>query len=320
MKKKSILYFFVLAVMTAFVGYSCDSNEVTSSEEEAISVSQFRSVNVCDIEPCGEVKTVNLIAGQNIVAGSIMYGNDADYVYVHYTTTGDWKMKAVQLYVGDCALIPVNKAGNPTIGKFPYKATFTEYQTAYTFAIPIDQLPDCMCIAAHAELVRVVNGEVVQSETGWGEGTRLVTQGSWAMKFEYCKQLCEPEVEKCYQEETAWAAGTRFVDKGSWATYTTYVPNEVINIYAGQNILVGTVIFSEVVNEVVTVTVNLTDGWMLQNVFEPVKVQGYDTTPPAQNPAPGQFTTYKGSVLSGTLPAYKYYAIHLDVMKEIPCP
>lgn len=320
MKTKKILYVFVLAVMAAFVGYSCDSNEITSSEEDVVVVSQFRSVNVCDIEPCGEIKTVNLIAGQNIVAGSIMYANDADYVYVHYATTGDWKLKALHLYVGDCTLIPANKAGNPTIGKFPYKTSFTEYQTVYTFAIPIDQLPDCMCIAAHAELVRVVDGNVVQSETGWGEGTRLVDKGNWAMKFEYCKQLCEPEADKCYQEETAWATGTRFVEKGNWATYTTYVPNETINIYAGQTILVGTITFSEVVEGNVTATINLSDGWVLQNVFESVKVQGYDTTPPDKNPAPGQFTTYKGNELSGTIPAFTYYGIHLDVMKEIPCP
>src|SRR5690348_16511548 len=61
-----------------------------------------------------------LIAGQTINAGTVTVTNDAEYIYVTYATTGGWKITQTHLYVGDCALIPVNNPGNPLPGQFPF--------------------------------------------------------------------------------------------------------------------------------------------------------------------------------------------------------
>lgn len=127
------------------------------------------------------------------------------------------------------------------------------------------------------------------------------------------RDVCE-EVE-C-SEETAWAFGPRYTLRGNWATYTPYVANSTVNIYAGQTMLVGTAHFSAIVNGEVTITINLINGSHFQNVEESLKIQGYNS-PPAGNPAPGQFT-YKDDA-TGTshqivVAAYPYYGIHLDVM------
>ncbi|HEX2684767.1 MAG TPA: hypothetical protein VHL77_12570, partial [Ferruginibacter sp.] len=94
---------------------------------------------------------VALIAGQTMNAGSVTVTNDASYIYVTYTTTNGWVLTETHLYVGDCALIPVNNPGNPIPGQFPYSGTHANL-TTYTYQIPISAIPagSCGCIAAHA--------------------------------------------------------------------------------------------------------------------------------------------------------------------------
>lgn len=130
----------------------------------------------------------------------------------------------------------------------------------------------------------------------------------------------------CYQEETAWAAnGTepgsmRYVTRGNWATYLTYSGGtKTVNIYAGQTNYAGTATLSPHADGV-EIAIELEDGWELQPMTsEGVKIQGYESTPPAKNPAPGKFTTYKGNSLTVVVDEFAFYGIHLDVRKEVDC-
>lgn len=137
-------------------------------------------------------------------------------------------------------------------------------------------------------------------------------------------------------DETAWANGPRYVMRGNWATYTP-LPDPLstdVSIYAGQNMLAGTVHFTNK-----DMNGNVMDGfyrlkfffygcWKLQDVEEAIKIQGYEMVPPAKNPVPGKFETYKGNgtvysavdsngmpygYLYVIVPAYAYYGIHLDL-------
>ena len=122
----------------------------------------------------------------------------------------------------------------------------------------------------------------------------------------------------CYEEETAWAAGTRYVTRGNWATYTPYKAGSV-NLYAGQNKFAGTATMSTVSpDNKVTITIALNEGWSLQEVSNPVKIQGYSIAPTG-NPSPGRFAS-KGSSLTVTLAAANFYGIHLDVQEAVACP
>ena len=330
---RKIVLFFALFAMTAIAITSCSNDlnlvdeqsaevlSLTDGDSDVIAITGTRSVEVPScLNPCRDVQEVRLLAGQHHEAGKVYVVNNKENLYVAYETTGDWKMKAIHLFVGACDKLPVNKPGNLVPGQFPIKIEFGELQTYHYFEIPLNELPEgCLCIAAHAEVVKIVEGKVVQSETAFGEGEKVGK--NWFMKFDYCIAICEdvPPVELCYNDETAWAAGPRYVEKGNWATYTPYVANTPINVFAGQHYLVGTVTFSEVVDGKVTITLAALNGARLQDVAESVKIQGYDAPPPSSNPAPGQFKTYKGSATTVTVDAYPYYGIHLDAQRVVDC-
>lgn len=113
-------------------------------------------------------------------------------------------------------------------------------------------------------------------------------------------------------ECTSWQSETGFGGNSSgsgsaWWYY--YNGTGIQTIWAGQSINVGTV---QLVNG--TLYITLTSGWQLQNVNEPVKIQGYNTLP-SSRPVAGQFTTYKGQSLTVTVSPYSYYVVHLDVRK-----
>lgn len=133
--------------------------------------------------------SVMLVAGQTMNSGSVTVTNDANFIYVTYSTTNGWVLTQTHLYVGDCALIPVNNPGNPIPGQFPYASAHNNI-TSYTYQIPISKIPvgGCGCIAAHA-VVKQLNGsgQVIQTQTGWGQGTLInLSGGNWGMKFDYC--------------------------------------------------------------------------------------------------------------------------------------
>jgi hypothetical protein len=110
------------------------------------------------------------------------------------------------------------------------------------------------------------------------------------------------------------------VTKGNWATYTPYAgETKTVKIYAGQTIEIGTATLAPV-NGKVKITINLY-GALFADVKENLKIQGYTAVPPAQNPAPGKFTTYKGTISGSSttviVDKFNFYGIHLDV--KVPC-
>jgi len=127
---------------------------------------------------------VDLMAGQHYDSGNVEVAIEGENLLITYVMEGDWILNATHLYVGDCATKPANKPGNPLIGQFPFAATHASGTTSYTYSIPLATLPNCICIAAHAE----VNGPS-GSETAWADGLPY-GGNSWAMYFEFCLDQC----------------------------------------------------------------------------------------------------------------------------------
>ena len=134
----------------------------------------------------------------------------------------------------------------------------------------------------------------------------------------------------CYQEETAWAAGLPYVEQGNWAMYVPYDGEELLkDLYAGQNILIGTATFSAPVDGYVTITIDLVDGWIFYfdladiEADDNLKVQDYEVAPEG-NPAIGLFD-WKESIPVGSttasieVPENNFYGVHLDVALEYDC-
>jgi hypothetical protein len=115
--------------------------------------------------------------------------------------------------------------------------------------------------------------------------------------------------------ETAWAAGPRYTVRGNWATYTPYVADSTVTLYAGQTKNAGTVHFSAVVDGKVTITITLNSGWRFEDVDTNVMIQGYNNAP-SGNPAPGRFATKRyatGNSISIEVPSNNFYGVHVNV-------
>lgn len=191
--KKNLMPILLLAA--GILLYSCKKTDAITGaveKEETSIVGSVVARDTADREDGCIATVVNLMAGQNINAGSVTVQNDDSFIYVTYSTSNGYTLKETHLYVGDCALIPVNRPGNAIPGQFPYKATHNNI-TTYTVAVPISAIPlgGCGCVAAHAVVQKLgASGQAVDTQTGWGEGTLINPNGtSWGMKFAYCS--CE---------------------------------------------------------------------------------------------------------------------------------
>jgi hypothetical protein len=134
-------------------------------------------------------KVVDLIAGQHYDVGDVFVWNDADFLYVKYVTTDDWFITETHLHIADSPCgIPQTKNGNPIPGLFDYSAYHNPPVQETIYQIPWDPewIPGeaIFYIAAHAVVVKIVDGEVVQEETAWGEGCDFPGK-NWGMFFIY---------------------------------------------------------------------------------------------------------------------------------------
>jgi hypothetical protein len=116
-----------------------------------------------------------------------------------------------------------------------------------------------------------------------------------------------------WRTETAFG-GDSVGDGAAWWYYFDTSGDETQDIWAGQDEDAGDVTVADIGGGYMTITIDLGAGWELQDVPEPVKIQGFnDGDLPTERLPAGLFTTYKGSLLEVTVPAYDYFVIQLDV-------
>ena len=144
----------------------------------------------------GEPQYNVLLAGQTIPVGNVTVWNDGTHLYVTYNITdADWVINATHMHVSDECVegFPQTRTGNPKVGHFDYSTDHGPGMTTYTYTISLDGLLGTdLCIAAQAEVfnpteIDPITGEPWE-ETAWGDGTRFVVRGNWAMHFEYTVQ------------------------------------------------------------------------------------------------------------------------------------
>jgi len=148
--------------------------------------------NYCLQECSCNYTTVNadLFGGQTIPVGTLSITNDENNLYVTYSTHDAWFITQTHLYVGALENMPVNKSNTPIPGQFPNKTTHSDGTTIFMYTIPWASLPDCYIIAAHASVVKIENGSVVQTETAWSDGTAFENTNRWGSYTNYCTQHC----------------------------------------------------------------------------------------------------------------------------------
>ena len=201
------------------------------------------------ISYCGEVTTVDFMAGQHYNAGFITVGNDEDNLYVTFSTINGWKMTKTHLYVGSEAGLPKNAAP----GQFTYKADHKGGVTTYTYTIPLAGLDPCMVVAAHAEVNGGVdaNGKSLGGQTAWGKGDRdYPNANNWSWIIDFCKQSCTPPEDDeetpvlgpSYGSVTATNAGmggTYIVPKSNHFVYAVLNKTDLLNGPIALDFVVG---------------------------------------------------------------------------------
>ncbi|MFC1866088.1 rhodanese-like domain-containing protein [Chloroflexota bacterium] len=123
-----------------------------------------------------------LYAGQDIDIGTVSVWDDADNLYVKYSTTGGWELLETHLAVatspGD---IPQTKKGNPIPGQFSEGESFDIPVTDVTYTIP---LPDAWYTSRYTTLYIAAHAAVSESESAWAAGIQFDGK-NWATYFIY---------------------------------------------------------------------------------------------------------------------------------------
>lgn len=177
-RKEGFIIFILVALTMTIVGCQGPSDPVTVLNPEP---TLERSSDLWTEDYCGDALSVNLIAGQNEDIGEVKVANDGEYLYVEFVAVAPWVLVETHVAVyTDFADIPQTKKGNPKVGQFAYDINSV---------IPLDCSWDNLYIAAHAVVEKIVDGEVVQAETAWGEGPEFPGK-SWAMYFTFTVQDC----------------------------------------------------------------------------------------------------------------------------------
>jgi len=154
----------------------------------------------------------------------------------------------------------------------------------------------------------VLKGDTVLLNTATASSTSEIDDSLVEATSDECM------VEICY-EETAFGGNTAGLGKAWWFYFIAPVEgdgSDTQTIWAGQHYNAGEVTVSECDEGEVTITIELADGWYLQDDDESVKIQGYAVAPITRQPA-GLFETYKGNELEVTVDCFDNYVIQLDV-------
>jgi hypothetical protein len=304
-------------LLLAFCVFSCNPVTNLDGDVDPTLATDLNLTTEAVTSPfCGS-SSYTLWAGQTINGGALTVSNDADSLYVTYSTS--FSFGTLHLWVGtDMTLLPVNGQGVPIPGHFPY-AQDTNGGTEYTFSIPLGSIPyladasgklcdKSISVVAHAEVT--INGE---HETAWGgneaaPGPQIPGSGRWAYYGTYQVACCATPPPPATQKlGTGFAKGTYIFttdpksnperlaslkltkNRWGWAINVTAEGTTTHDVWVGAGLnnttkalKVGTVTITNSAGSL-TVTYNLTGSY----VMEEAHIYANDFKP--STIAPGQY-------------------------------
>jgi hypothetical protein len=151
------------------------------------------------------------------------------------------------------------------------------------------------------------NGE--SSDSGLASPVNASGNPAGLSNLTICYNLVQCSANEDCQEETAFGGGIAGAGNAWWFALDASTSGSY-PIYAGQQAVPGASVDYNATTD--QITINLGSQMQLQNVSEPVKVEGYNILP-SSRPAAGLFELYKGSNLTVQGNGSNYYVVHLDV-------
>jgi hypothetical protein len=209
---KAFKSFLLFAVPIALLVSSCHKEEKELSPQQPVETIRSSSLIgsttqalSSDIAFCSQAE-VTLCAGRTVQMGNVTVKTTLDNItYITYTTTQNWIIKELHLYVGEDSGIPTG-GGNAAPGLFPYAKTFSSPWVVNSYTFIIADLPSTYTIAAHASVAKVKGNTIIEQQTAWGDGckgTKINSSGggAWGTKFTYSCASCiqEPDPNICAQ-------------------------------------------------------------------------------------------------------------------------
>ena len=171
---------------------------------------------------CGSPLISNLKIKDGTDIGTVTVGNDAFYLYLTYSLSGNWYLGDAHSYAGRESAIPRNSDGNPAYGQFPGKQplNFCDLRQTFTFRVLLSSLfsdNNVLCptneqffIAMRASVKQFTNAADCTAGTdqpAWG-APFLINPGNaneWATALYYCKQDCTiPTISWCAYSQGYW--------------------------------------------------------------------------------------------------------------------
>jgi hypothetical protein len=128
-----------------------------------------------------------LWAGKHLNIGTVTYGIDenANFYVTYDCSASGWKISETHMFAGDKKNMPMNRPGQPKIGRFPYAACHCPKVSIFTYRVPLTQLPPCeepgFVVAAHA----IVHKGCGRTETAWAEGKYKFCDKTWGWYDDY---------------------------------------------------------------------------------------------------------------------------------------
>ncbi len=204
---KKLLWLISVLFVAGIIYNGCQEQPVTVPNTTG-------SLALINIDNSGEGCTT-IYAGQNTPVGTLCLEdnfNDNTLTVTYTITTPGWEITQIHFIVaGKTSDIPQTKKGNLIPGQFPYNESFAPGVTTYSITVPFNNFGASECdddkdfyAAAHCVVQFVDNGTVVQTETGWGNGS-LTPGNNWGEIFSF-KMECNPNEEE-QNSETAFAYG-----------------------------------------------------------------------------------------------------------------
>lgn len=146
---------------------SVEESENTAPQEVKFEINAAASAGKLVSPTAVLCQTSDLIAGQNIVVGTVDVYIDGLTLSVVYNTIPGWNLDETHMSIGNCTDdIPTTGSGNPKVGHFEYSAIHTAGTSVVTYTTDSTTLPFETCVASHA----VVTSSTGQNETAWGAG------------------------------------------------------------------------------------------------------------------------------------------------------